>query len=354
MFPTAAVAAQLRPRNIGRKEAQNAQKSEIWFGAWVGQCECHSWMCEIFGLEVAQRERSGVYLGKALSCGFDGGVELEEYRRMAAVEDEMWFYRALHAHLERELIRALGVDGVAHQRVSTIGAEVLSGTGFESGKMGRSPRNVSPRTILDAGCGTGGLIRRLEKGKAEWRWTGVDVEPLACELARTRCAAEIVQGSLLSLPFPESTFDAVVCSDVLYHLDDDVAALREIFRVLRPGGVVAVNVPAHRWLWSYHDEVTHARRRYGRREAIEKLGAAGFAAVRATHWNALPLPLVIVRRKLMPAPRGGSDVRRYAAPAEWLLSAAMRVERGWLRCGGWLPFGSSILAVGSKPPEYGR
>jgi SAM-dependent methyltransferase len=249
-------------------------------------------------------------------------VQPEEYLRMAAVEDDMWFYRALHSHLERELIFV-----TKDQVVSD---------------------------LLDAGCGTGGLIRRLEQRHTQWKWTGVELEPLACELARTRCAARILQGSVLALPFAENNFDAVVCSDVLYHVDDDVAALREIFRVLRPGGAVVINVPAHRWLWSYHDVATHARRRYVCKEVVEKLCASGFCDARATHWNTLPLPLVLIKRKLLPAPRDGSDVRLYGALAERLLSMAMGVERAWLRRRHRLPFGSSILAVGSKPFGYRR
>lgn len=234
---------------------------------------------------------------------------------MAAVEDEMWFYRALHAHLERELVRAC--DGRAAE-------------------------------ILDAGCGTGGLIRRMGAGHPSWRWTGIDAEPLACELARSRCAAEIVEGSLMALPFAGGAFDAVVCSDVLYHLDDDVAALREIFRVLRPGGIVVINVPAHRWLWSYHDVTVHGRRRYERAELKEKLRTAGFGSSQATHWNALPLPLVLIRRKLLPPPRSGSDVRLYPRPVEAMFRFGMAVERSWLASVGTLAFGSSILATGRK------
>jgi len=242
-------------------------------------------------------------------------MEAAEYRKMAAVEDGMWFYRALHAHVRRELTAHYG---------------------------GR------PARLLDAGCGTGGLIRRLAAVEPAWRWTGVDVEPLACALARERCVGEIREASVLALPFGEGEFDAVVLSDVLYHLDDDAAALWEAHRVLRPGGVLVVNVPAYRWLWSYHDEATHARRRYTRGEVVGKLRAAGFGAVRATHWNALPLPLVVVRRKLLPAPRGGSDVRLYPVPVEALFRAAMAVERGWLSLAGSLPFGSSILARAVK------
>jgi SAM-dependent methyltransferase len=204
--------------------------------------------------------------------------------------------------------------------------------------------------ILDAGCGTGGLIRRLAPRHPDWAWTGIDLEPLACAFARERTLAEIIEGSIAALPFEADRFDAVICSDVLYHLDDDEAALREIFRVLVPGGTTVINVPAHRWLWSYHDVTVHGRRRYVRGELREKLRRAGFADIRLTHWNSLPLPLVFVRRKFFPPPASGSDVRLYPAPIEAAFRGAMALERGWLACFGALPVGSSILAVARKPP----
>ena len=292
-------------------------------------------------IKVAESERSGVYLGKALSCGFDARVEREEYRRMAAVEDEMWFYRALHAHLESELIKGLA-DDTSGTRSPVNGAQ--------SGSRAADQKKLSGRSfdLLDAGCGTGGLIRRMEPRHPRWNWTGVDAEPLACELSRSRCAAIIVQGSLGALPFDTHAFDAVVCSDVLYHLDDDTAALREIFRVLRPGGVVVINVPAHRWLWSYHDVTVHGRRRYARGELNKKLVEAGFSLAQSTHWNALPLPLIFVRRKLLPAPASGSDVRLYPAPIEALFGAGAAAERWWIRSVGPLAFGSSLLATARK------
>ena len=245
-------------------------------------------------------------------------MEAAEYRKLAEVEDAMWYFRALHSHAEREVLAAVG-DGKG--------------------------------ALLDAGCGTGGLIRRLAPRHAAWRWSGVDLEPVACALARERAGAgvEIHEASVTALPFGDGTFDAVVSADVLYHVDDDVAALREFFRVLRPGGVAVINVPAYRWLWSYHDVAVHSRRRYSRSEALAKLRAAGFGEARATYWNTLPFPLVVVRRKLFSAPQGGSDVHLFPAPLEAAFNAAMAVERAWLRAVGPLPFGSSVLVVARKP-----
>lgn len=242
----------------------------------------------------------------------------DEYLKLAQVEDRMWYFRALHAHVDD----ALGADEIVTRRV------------------------------LDAGCGTGGLIRRLAAKRNNLTWTGLDVEPLAVTLARERTAgsgADICEGSVAALPWFDGYFDAVVSADVLYHLEDDTAALSEFFRVLKPGGLVVINVPAYPWLWSYHDVATHAKRRYGRAELLEKIAAAGFAAVRARHWNSFPLPLVILRRKLLPAPQGGSDVQLLPAPLEAIFNLGMTLERAAMRAGARMPWGSSLLAVARKP-----
>jgi len=242
-------------------------------------------------------------------------MDAGEHRKLAAVEDAMWYFRALHAHVGRELAAQL-------------------------------PQG--PARILDAGCGTGGLIRRLAPGRQEWAWTGIDVSPLACQLARERGAGDVREASVTALPFRDGEFAAVVSADVLYHLDDDEAALREMARVLCPGGVVVLNVPAHRWLWSYHDVAVDGRRRYGRAELAGKLTRAGLTPLRLTHWNTALLPLIAARRKLFPAPKSGSDVKHSPAWMESGFSAIMEGESAWIRRGGNLPAGSSILAVARR------
>ncbi|MCF7687568.1 MAG: methyltransferase domain-containing protein [Cephaloticoccus sp.] len=243
-------------------------------------------------------------------------MEPEEYQKMAAVEDDMWFYRALHRHIERRLERLLAPDG---------------------------------GEILDAGCGTGGLIKRLQPAHSDWSWQGVDISPQACTLAWDRAGCEVQEGSLTNLPFATGRFAAVVSADVIYHIEDDEQALLEMTRVLQPGGSLIVNVPAYPWLWSYHDRAVHAQRRYGRKELRDKLHRAGLEKVHLTYWNMFLLPLIMIRRKLLPAPAGGSDVQSYPAWLNTMLGGVMMMETALLASFGRLPLGCSLLAVAKKP-----
>lgn len=255
-----------------------------------------------------------------------------EHRRLAAVEDRMWYFRGLHALLEQELLLA-AVPAKAR--------------------------------LLDAGCGTGGLIRRMARRHPGWSWTGIDVSPLACALAREKAGdvagsdpspgpgqasdpraatvtPRIEEAAVEKLPFGGGAFDAATCADVLYHLQDDIAALREIGRVLAPGGVLIATAPAHAWLWSYHDEAVGGRRRYAKADLAAHVAAAGFVVERIVYWNALVFPALIVRRKLWPAPGAASDVREFPAWCEAAGRAALTAERAWLRHAP-LPIGASLL-----------
>jgi SAM-dependent methyltransferase len=238
-----------------------------------------------------------------------------EHHAMAAVEDTMFYYIGLHRLLETQLL---------------------------------SNFNQSTLSVLDAGCGTGGFIKRLKVRYPKWTFTGLDYSAVACDLARQRTAETIVQGSILELPFADQSFDAVVTADVLYHLPDDSVALKEIYRVLKPGGIIVMNLPAHRWLWSYHDVAVAGLRRYTRREVKQKLVAVGFKVNFCTHWNTLLLPLIILKRKVMAAPKEGSDVKTYSPLLEWFCGILLSIERAALSLGIRLPLGSSVLAVARK------
>jgi hypothetical protein len=111
---------------------------------------------------------------------------------------------------------------------------------------------------------------------------------------------------------------------------------------------VVVNVPAYRWLWSYHDTAVRSKHRFVRTEVAALLAVAGFVTEVNTHWNALPFPLIVARRKLFASAADTSDVRLYPAPAEAFLRGLMGMEHAWMRAGGSWAWGSSILAVGRK------
>src|SRR5687768_3176006 len=115
--------------------------------------------------------------------------------------------------------------------------------------------------ILDAGAGTGGNLRWLSRfGTAH----GIDLAPEALRFCRARDLSTVARASVTDLPYPDSTFDLVTSFDVIYHLgvSDDVAALREAARVLKPRGTLLVRVPAFDSLRSAHDAAVHTRQRY--------------------------------------------------------------------------------------------
>ena len=242
-------------------------------------------------------------------------MQPDEYRKMAEVEDRMWYYRALHRLVTWALTRELGSDG----------------------------------SVLDAGCGTGGLLRFMRATQPAWQLSGVDLSPLACPLAQERSGATIVQGSVAQLPFANESFDALTSCDVLCQLAEPATALREFHRVLRPGGWIVLHVPAYSWLWSYHDDAVESKRRFTRPELRQMFAGQGWQIQWATYRNTLPFPLVVLRRKIFPPTDPGSDVRLYPAPLEVMFNAMMALEHGWFSSGGRLPYGSSVLVVGRKP-----
>lgn len=245
-------------------------------------------------------------------------MDQNEYLKMAEVEDRMWWFQSLHRHIKRELLKARLRPGAS---------------------------------VLDAGCGTGGLILRARQWPLAMHWTGIDFMPLACELARQRCGPDvnIAEASVTALPFEKASFDAVVSADVICQIDNPEAAMAEFHRVLRPGGVLVIHVPAYMWMWSYHDDTVHTKHRYTRPEIARLLHDAGFHCEQLTHWNALLLPVVWMKRKLFRGADDTSDVRPYPAPLDRLFRGVVALERGWLKLGGRWAWGTSILAVGRKP-----
>jgi SAM-dependent methyltransferase len=237
-------------------------------------------------------------------------MEPAEYSLMDAAEEHMWWYRALH----RRLIDALaGVNG----------------------------------TVLDAGCGTGGLLARLRAERPDLRSVGVEWSGKAAARASAKSGAPVVCGSVNALPFGAASLDAGVTADVLCHAAVEPAlALAELHRVLRAGGRLVVNMPAYSWLLSAHDRRVHNIRRCTARRLAAMLRAAGFIAVRAHYWNGLLLPLMAAQRKLLKPRAAASDVAAFPPWLDATFHAMTECER---RLPFPLPTGGSVLAIAERP-----
>ncbi len=206
--------------------------------------------------------------------------------------------------------------------------------------------------VLDMGCGTGGTLDRLVEFSEP---TGVDLEPLALSLCRSRGHENLVLASATELPFEESSFDAALALDVLEHIPDHEAAAREMARVLRPGGVAVVTVPAYRFLWSGHDVALHHQRRYVRSEVRALLESAGLEVLWETYTvtSLFPAASLVRTWKRWTTPRSAEPVADTQPTRPWLNRLLTRVL---LAEGRWtlrnpLPFGLTVLAVARKPIE---
>ena len=204
-----------------------------------------------------------------------------------------------------------------------------------------------PLRVLDVGCGTGANLPLL----AELGWA-VGVEPSAVGLARCRAQGhDVVGGSAVALPFPDQAFDVVTALDVIEHLDDDHAAAREAWRVLRPGGLFMVTVPAYRFLWSVHDEQLGHRRRYVASEVHQLLNVCGFEVLRRSYAIMFTFPAITgfrIAQGLLPAlARRGASYVHLPGPLNGLLVRLLDAESLALSVVD-LPVGTSVVALGRR------
>ena len=241
-------------------------------------------------------------------------MESDELERMARFEDWYWWHTARRT-IVRRILR----------------------------------RFAPPRArILDLGCGTGATTASLAEFGAV---CGIDMGPAALKHASARGLA-VARGSAEHVPLRASALDVVVALDVLEHLDDDRRALREILRVLRPGGILLATVPAYTFLWSSHDDAIGHRRRYVRSELRERVAAAGFEIPLCSYIMGSVLPIaVVVRLAERLRPRRGPPQSSYPELPRAVNAVLARVAAlgGQLAPIVPLPFGLSIMIVARRP-----
>ncbi len=199
--------------------------------------------------------------------------------------------------------------------------------------------------VLDAGCGTGhNLLEFGMLGSA----TGVDSSPEAIEFCRRRGIEAVREAPIEALPFEDGSFDLILATDVLEHLRDDRAALRELRRVAAPGGRLLTTVPAYRWLWSRHDAEHHHLRRYTLRQLRERLRECGWAPSAWSYFNSLLLPPIAAVRLLARRRDDAGerpDLRLTPRALNRVLEQPMRLEAELITRGVILPAGVSIGIV---------
>ena len=196
-----------------------------------------------------------------------------EYELMYRVEDRHWWYQSLHQWIFWALSKYLP--------------------------------DWREKQILDAGCGTGAILQKLSNQQTH---VGVDLASEAIHFCRERGLQNVRRADIMSLPFPDESFDAVVCSSVLYHrwVTDVSLALQELRRVLRPGGLMILNLPACKFLRSAHDEAVFTSQRFTKREVDSLLRNEGFDIQKLTCWTSFLFPVAVAARTFG-ASRQGRD-----------------------------------------------
>ena len=202
----------------------------------------------------------------------------------------------------------------------------------------------NPR-ILDVGCGTGANLEMLSQfGQAE----GVDVSDEALDFCRQK-GLTVQKGLAEILPYANESFNITTALDVIEHLDDDVAGLKEMHRVTKSGGYSLIFVPAFMWLWGVQDDISHHRIRYTRKQIVERIEKAGFAVERATYANFTFFAPVLGGRTLMRLtgikPESENNINISALNG--LFGKLFSAERFWLKNLNF-PFGVSIVVAARK------
>jgi len=207
--------------------------------------------------------------------------------------------------------------------------------------------------VLEVGCGTGGTLKALGEHFSGAEVRGVDPSEAAAAVSRSR-ACDVALGGFECLPAADRSIDLLLALDVLEHVEDDVAALVETRRVLRPGGRALLTVPALPGLWGPHDVANAHFRRYTRRSIVDAVRNAGLTVERVSYFNALLLPLGLVERTMtrLLKLRWSPGVKQPVRPVNAFLRGVFGLELPLLRHVD-LPLGMSLVVVVTRPVHEG-
>lgn len=248
-------------------------------------------------------------------------MQLDEYRKMYALEENFWWYRGMLC----------------------ITRQILG-------------RHFQPRQdirILDAGCGTGKMLLELAN-YALRPPVGFDFSAEAVKFLKLRGVSNVLQASTTEIPFRPGSFDLVTSFDVLCQLsgEGDRQALREFHRVLKPAGKIYLRLPAYQWMYANHDRCSLTFRRYRRSDLVARVENAGFRILKASYANFFLFPALAFKRLVLERfgiLSNSSDLRPVPAGLNAFLEIPLRAESRLLSQPAFrFPCGLSLVCLAEK------
>ena len=191
-------------------------------------------------------------------------------------------------------------------------------------------------SIIDVGAGVGRQAKMLVDD-FQMDVTVVEKSDFGAMLCKEK-KLKTIQADATNLPLESDTFSAAIAMDILEHIEDDSAAVAEIYRILKPDGIFFVTVPAFRFMWSSHDESVSHVRRYEFKEIREKLESIGFKIIKIRFWNSLLFIPAVFQRVIF---SNSADLKMPNKFLNYIFSKIIRLERN-SRIVKYLP-GTSII-----------
>jgi SAM-dependent methyltransferase len=273
-----------------------------------------SWQCPRCHQAPAQDQ--GIFLFAPYQSAGNGGFKAEYFRQLADLEANHFWFR----NRNRLLLWALDAC---------------------------FPRWQS---FMEVGCGTGFALSGISKRFPNRELSGSELFLEGLLHARGRLPdLPLHQMDAARIPFEEE-FDVMGAFDVLEHVAEDEAVLRQLHRAIRPGGGLLLTVPQHPWLWSIADARACHQRRYTRADLARKVEAAGFKIRRVTSFVTLLMPLMWIsrRRQDRTGDSAGKTEFQLSRALGGVLEAILGMEAGLIRAGMNLPAGGSLLMVAER------
>lgn len=249
-------------------------------------------------------------------------MEQEVYRKFYELERDNWWFSGMRSIFDRHFKR-LGLHG-------------------------------APQQVLDMGCGTGVWTEQLGNlGMA----IGLDYSREALAFCGNRKLSPLLQASACAIPIRANTSTMVTAFGLVEHVEDDRKMLEEMYRVCRPGGYVFLLTSAYQFLWSYHDDFVHHKRRYLRSELTERVREAGFDVCKASYVNSILFPGIAAIRLLQRLPflrpkraEEVTDIFDVRGTLNRALRYVLEMEAFFMQFISF-PFGVGLLCIAQKPVD---